>query len=163
MLDFSGNEILIFLQPGQKFYIGWQQASTIEVPIGFDRSSDARDKTFVGVGTNWVPMTEKGAVMIRPLLWGNNDFTVIPVQQLDEPEVHIKLFPNPVDDYLMINGISAMNQELTYRIIDVQGRMLMEGTLYESNDLTALNNGIYFMVIMSEDGKIFHREKFIKK
>lgn len=163
MLDFSGNEILIFLQPGQKFYIGWQQASTIEVPIGFDRSSDARDKTFVGVGTNWVPMTEKGAVMIRPLLWGNNDFTVIPVQQLDEPESHIKLFPNPVDDYLMINGISAMNQELTYRIIDVQGRMLMEEKLYESNDLTALNNGIYFMVILSEDGKIFHREKFIKK
>lgn len=112
--DFAGNKTPIALNAGQKFYIGWQQASTTNVPIGYDRSTDATHKTFFGTGAGqWSPIDVAltpllpGAVMIRPLVSIDSNYSVIPVRYVpDAPNISLKTYPNPAHERLNLTTTS---------------------------------------------------------
>lgn len=76
----------------------------------------------------------------------------------------ITLYPNPVADILTLNSKESV-KEIT--IYDMQGKQLNDFYYNSSNtitklDVSALQNGIYFLKIETESGRVA-TEKFIKK
>jgi hypothetical protein len=164
LLDFSGEKVLIHLEPGQKFYVGWQQSFGPEVPVGFDRSTDARSKTFVGTGTNWDTMSLVGSVMIRPLLWGDSNFTLIPIEKVDSPKPQVILYPNPVVHNLQLQLTDVVYPEAyQLRIVDAIGRVLYQQAYATTVATESYPSGIYFVTILSPDGQLVDQQKFIKQ
>lgn len=75
---------------------------------------------------------------------------------IDEIHSHqIKLYPNPTNAILNIE--SEINIH-AYQIFDIMGRKVMDGMIKEgkhfSIDVRALNKGIYFIQLISEDEKL---------
>jgi uncharacterized repeat protein (TIGR01451 family) len=70
------------------------------------------------------------------------------------------VYPNPASDYLVIKAESDMDAQ--YEIIDINGKLLLNGTVESMNPITinALQNGFYFINIKTNQGKATY--KFIK-
>ena len=63
---------------------------------------------------------------------------------------NIRLFPNPVQNELIINGLDGVAK---FSIIDILGRVVLNGELPSSNQInvTSLNQGQYFLSIEKEN------------
>ena len=48
-----------------------------------------------------------------------------------EQEISILLFPNPTADYLVLETISALNENITCRLYDFNGKLLSEKQIVE--------------------------------
>ncbi|WP_313376845.1 S8/S53 family peptidase [Chishuiella sp.] len=72
--------------------------------------------------------------------------------------LEIKIYPNPVKDYLYIQNIS--NQKLTFDIINFNGVSVSKGSLINKIDLSKLEKGTY--IIKITDGNRLQVEKIIK-
>jgi|GEM_PF-4917631 len=70
------------------------------------------------------------------------------------------LFPNPSTGQLTLP--LAMDQPLTYRILDVQGRLVQEGMSNGQIDVSALNQGYYHLLATSKDGQQ-GRQSFLRE
>ncbi len=163
LLDFSGDKVLVHLEPGQKFYVGWQQSFGPEVPVGFDRSTDARSKTFIGTGSSWDTMSIKGSVMIRPLLWGGADFTLIPVDNIENPSLELLVYPNPTEGILNLK-LSDDDSDSEYSLIiyNTMGQEVFSGEFVEQINLYNLEKGLYLLSLMNDKGIPVVNKKLIK-
>lgn len=75
-------------------------------------------------------------------------------------EKDISLFPNPTKDFLHIKGLSVLETQLDYKIIDISGRTVGQGSISDPNDkisVKSLNSGIYFMQIGEGEAQINKR------
>lgn len=71
----------------------------------------------------------------------------------------VKIFPNPVDDYISIESENIFS---TYEIIDVSGKSLIKNKFSGKNiDVSLLPSGTYFIRLNASDN-INHILKFIK-
>ncbi len=73
----------------------------------------------------------------------------------------IKIYPNPVKDYLKIDFTQKYFQT-TYDVMDLNGKLLMHGMLTQlanAIDVSELKTGIYFVNITA-DGKLLSRKIF---
>ena len=84
------------------------------------------------------------------------------INSIDEHETgaDISLFPNPVSNMLCINGSV---QDLNLSVIDVNGRVLIQQADERKIDVSLLPGGIYFIHIMTKEGKNIFTGKFIKQ
>lgn len=74
----------------------------------------------------------------------------------DEEQQNLVLYPNPASNVLFIKGTS--NQELSYEIYDVTGKLVLRGTTNQNAiEVSNLNSGLYFM---NFEGR---SHRFIKK
>lgn len=164
LVDFSNNKILVFLNPGQKFYVGWQQSFGPEVPVGFDRSIDNSHRTFVGVGSQWTPSDLAGTVMIRPLLSPNAVPHLIAVKPLPTVATpHLVVYPNPAQDWLNLDlqQISP-NAVYTVSIYDKVGRVCYQHPWESQLSIVDWQPGWYVVVVRDEEGQIIARQPWIK-
>ncbi len=72
--------------------------------------------------------------------------------------IELKAYPNPVADILIIE---TEKPDLSYRLIDVNGQVMENGTIRSSSfelDLSSLPSGMYFLWVES-----FQTHKIIKK
>lgn len=79
----------------------------------------------------------------------------------ENPQVAVKLFPNPANDRVTIQGEGL--QEIT--VYDVTGRQLMRRTLDGNEvalDLGSLNQGVYFFRINTEKGCLLQKVVLMK-
>lgn len=165
--DFTGRKIPIPVQAGQKFYVGWQQSSRTEVPVGFDRSNDARDKTFVSVGSAWLNNDIPGAIMIRPLLSVDSSFTLIPIEKIAEESTltTLQIYPNPTTNqvYLQLDEASQ-NKAAEYQIQlhNMLGQQIYQGTFSTELSLFDYTNGIYVLSLIDAEGNLLTQQKIIK-
>jgi hypothetical protein len=81
--------------------------------------------------------------------------------QEEQGNSFISLFPNPSNGNMYINSPKSLN---TYEIkaIDIMGRCVFIETLNQVGnqaqlDLSALNNGVYFLSISSENGNFIEK------
>lgn len=51
-----------------KFYIGIQQAGSVEIHLGYDRNNDSKENLFFTRYDEWTPSAEVGSVMMRPII-----------------------------------------------------------------------------------------------
>ncbi|MGH1339522.1 MAG: T9SS type A sorting domain-containing protein [Aureispira sp.] len=166
MLDFSGNKFLIPIKKGQKFYVGWQQSFGPSVPVGFDRSTNTSDKTWVGVGNTWTQSTLEGSVMIRPLLSPNPNFDITPVASVPNEgttQPALLVYPNPVKSWLHLD-LQQSRDNAVYQVSvhDVMGRMIYQHTLEDTIDASQWQAGYYILTLQDEEGQLISQHKLIK-
>ena len=68
-------------------------------------------------------------------------------------EKQIKIFPNPVENYLLIENLPS-TKLLTYRVLNLQGQIVQNGTASKSNDLSTIKKGIYLLQLIYEEKQI---------
>lgn len=165
LADFAGVLSPVGLDANTTFYVGWQQASTVPVPVGVDRSIDRDDVTFVKIGGNaWQNTDINCAVMIRPLLSPDENPILIPTENLPEkPTVSLQLFPNPSDGImnLLCSGCDYNNNYKLY-IYNSLGQPIMQMPYSNTIDLGQLNSGIYIITLYNEQG-ILSQSRFVRK
>ena len=90
----------------------------------------------------------------------STETTIIPtaIDDVPEPTMTCKVYPNPCTDYLYIATPHAVNHVVLY---DLEGQMLMCGN-DACIDVRYLSSGIYFYQIELVDGSVA-RGKFIKR
>jgi hypothetical protein len=101
----------------------------------------------------------------RKVLYFNNGSTVwgtphsISIAELKEKKA-LQIFPVPSNSFIQINGLPESVESLSWKIFDLNGRMLDNGYLLLSNpeiDIRALNNGVYLLEVDA-----YHFFRFIK-
>jgi hypothetical protein len=129
------------------FYVGFIQYTNDFIHVGLDKTNDQGDKIYYNVVGAWAQNEEvKGSLMIRPHL-----SLASPFEESTLPESGFRIFPNPVADYLTING---KVQDL--KIFDSFGReILPEREKTEAGEIvnfTGQKPGIYIINLISETG-----------
>ncbi len=87
---------------------------------------------------------------------GFNDLSV------DESEFEgdIRLYPNPTNGLLNIEMVDS-NAAMTYRIVNLLGQQVKQGTLTQTIDVSNLQAGMYILEI--NDGEDLINERFVKQ
>jgi hypothetical protein len=79
--------------------------------------------------------------------------------------INVKLFPNPVQDKLNIY-ILGDNSQKNVLLYDVTGKIVYKqrvNDMITTLDIQKLSNGIYILKVIQPNGKVLHKEKFVKQ
>ena len=86
-----------------------------------------------------------------------------------QPQAALKLYPNPVEDYLNVFYRNKQEgKQLTFRILDQQGRVLKSYTTRDISEKTYVFPvwgllGGWYVLEVRQDGKLVGSEVFIKQ
>ncbi|MDX5480051.1 MAG: T9SS type A sorting domain-containing protein [Hymenobacteraceae bacterium] len=127
------------------FYIGWSQPGNLFVNVGFDRNEEQTEgRRFLFSSINgWVEDTIRGALMMRPVLIGEQALGL----EEDLLAASIKVYPNPAAGNVYIEG----EYELV-TIYDVTGRQVYRQEFVPNEwplDLKKLAPGLYTLRIQN--------------
>ena len=164
LVDFTGAKLPIPVLAGQKFYVGWQQSFGPEVPVGFDKSTDSKHKTFVRTGATWDTSTIAGTVMIRPVLWPDSNYVLIPTDKIAEaPLNQLTIYPNPTKAILNLK-LDNYERAAEYRvhIYNAMGQEIYAAPFEEQLNLIDWQTGLYILNLIDEKGKRIAQQKIIK-
>ena len=131
---------------GETFYIGMRQIDEERLNIGFDMNHNNADHIFWSVdgGNQWNNASFPGSVMMRPLISSKLDYTLdIPVS--NQPEISdFSIYPNPTSSSFTIDAHDSQS-DAQIEVIDMNGRVLLKGSVNQQYDVTPLNSGMYFV------------------
>lgn len=137
----------IDLEPGNRFYQGLGGPFYEEINIGGLRFrslqyAQLQDDTSCGIPFDFVVGTK-------------------------EPEManRLKVWPNPADQILHIEGIDQLPQGTQIHITDAQGRRLSDASSSLSGNrfhLAILPAGMYFLSVYDKTGRFLHQVRFVK-
>ncbi len=80
-------------------------------------------------------------------------------------DVELKVFPNPVTNYLYIKLISNENKKLLWQLINQSGKIIRNDDIYNKQaeiDFGAYKAGIYYLKTFSKDGSFVKIFKIIR-
>ena len=81
------------------------------------------------------------------------------------PVLAVKVFPNPVSDYLNISVGENNNPIKKITIYNIQGKQILQKTINASQtkfNVSSISKGVYILEGVTRSGTIF-REKFVKE
>ncbi len=138
------------------------------VAVGFDSSKwvlygngDVTDFGFSNIAVpegnlppylGWVnTQCESGTMTINPTL---------AVADFNHFERNTAIFPNPAQDYLTISEINSSSNPLEYDIIDMMGRIVLNGTSQDNNHIAVQNlqSGHYIVKIKNKAGQVSNKQ-----
>ena len=137
------------------FYIGIEQRSDALINIGFDSSIDNIQYNFINTNGSWQQSSKHGSLMIRPVVGASY---YIGVQENAESRLHI--YPNPVRSMLHIEGNIEIGQ---VNIYDLTGRRVYQDVEQTEIPVHHLNDGLYFLNIITKEGQIINKKFILKK
>jgi len=75
-----------------------------------------------------------------------------PLNVLNDKSLEVKVFPNPFAQKIVIQTNSRKDKKIIYKLIDINGKALMEGTLNSMDELSLkeLDTGMYVLDISIE-------------
>jgi hypothetical protein len=123
----------VFVSSGN-FYIGTLQQSDVSLNFGLDKNTNANATQLLYQlqgSSEWLPSNISGSVMIRPVFrstlsqWVGKD---------EENASNGIIFPNPVREMLNVQ-LPDNYQSCRYRIVDLTGKTVLEGTSANQNAL----------------------------
>ncbi len=79
------------------------------------------------------------------------------VKEIANVSKHLSVFPNPATTTLNINFNATVGAVNTYNVMDITGRVLLNGNATSNNfafDVNTLNAGLYFVNITLKDGSV---------
>ncbi len=129
------------------FFVGWQQISTDNrVGIGYDRSNATGGLIYFNSGSGWNEFDTgsiPGVLMIRPLMAGSD---ILPTSTEEAALANsLTLYPNPTDGLLQIDRPADLEDRIIYRLFSAEGRLMDQGTLGRSLDLSGFTPGLYLL------------------
>jgi len=132
-----------------KFYIGWEQTTSDNLNLGFDRNTNSQDNIFYNTDGTWYNSMYKGSLMIRPIL-GSEDH---PHQGVDSREIpmDVSIFPNPASDgkvnIVLNSSLPVKPENLNISIFDLVGKRVQSLPFSPRIELDGIQSGTYFIVI----------------
>lgn len=84
---------------------------------------------------------------------GGEDFTPEDPNNVEELNINLNVYPNPVQDVLQIESDVVLD---SYTIYDIQGKLIVGGTLNNANpsiNVSFLQTGNYLLTLSNEDGR----------
>ncbi|RAI83610.1 T9SS type A sorting domain-containing protein [Algoriphagus yeomjeoni] len=134
------------------FYIGFTQFTNDFIHVGLDKVNDTGDKLYYNVVGTWVQNEEvQGSLMIRPHI-----SLEAPFEELVAPEGNIRIYPNPVETLLNLEGV--FNEA---RVFDSFGReIFLERQLSSKGEIINFigqRSGIYVVNLVTEAGMQSYR------
>jgi hypothetical protein len=164
--DILGTPKPIFIPAGDFYVTFMQVTSGIEygIPIGYDANNPCDSCLFVKLNStaNWVPIPQElqQATMLRPVFGDEAPLTtssnIKEVRALSEV---MEIYPNPTSGRLFIQLKEGNYQDYKALIFNSIGQNIDELTFENQIDLTAYQNGIYFLQIVNQKT----RERFNHK
>ncbi|MEB2780658.1 T9SS type A sorting domain-containing protein [Algoriphagus sp. C2-6-M1] len=134
------------------FYIGFTQFTNDFIHVGLDKVNDSGDKLFYNVVGAWAQNTEvHGSLMIRPHI-----SMVAPFNVAAAPEQSIRIYPNPVETLLYLEGRFSEAS-----VFDSFGReFFLERQLSSKGEIVNFigqRPGLYVINLTTEDGMQSYR------
>ncbi|MEB2785813.1 T9SS type A sorting domain-containing protein [Algoriphagus persicinus] len=134
------------------FYIGFTQFTNDFIHVGLDKVNDSGDKLFYNVVGAWAQNTEvHGSLMIRPHI-----SMVAPFNVAAAPEQSIRIYPNPVETLLYLEGRFSEAS-----VFDSFGReIFLERQLSSKGEIVNFigqRPGLYVLNLTTEDGMQSYR------
>ena len=142
------------------FYVGIRQRYSKSINIGFDTSKDNSQYCFFDIGNGWQNTEFSGSLMIRPVMGKNAYFVGIDENQ--EASNKITLYPNPANNIVRIEGVDdVMADEVI--VYDMTGRVINRFEYCNELNVSDLQNGIYFLRVVMNDGSFEASKLLISK
>lgn len=146
------------------FFVGIKQEHNIQLNIGYDQNTDAREFFRYKTTNVWAEPIIKGSPMIRPVV---GDY-LQPQSISDNSLYGIILYPNPTSETLFMKTPSSLFENgdiLYYTVYDMFGKTIYSESI--QNETTAIQvshfaKGIYFIKCITQTGKT-KTLKFIKQ
>ena len=92
--------------------------------------------------------------------WGASTARIASKTEITPESTSVFVFPNPVSSTLQINSSS---KALDFQILSANGKVVLSGKANNNSiDLSTINNGLYFIQILFENGQEY-KQKIIKK
>ena len=141
------------------FYVGFHQTHSVQLNLGFDQNTDAREHFLYRTGDSWRQPFLKGTPMIRPVLGAPEDLS--PVAEFEE--LSCKLYPNPTHSIVNVS-LPDRFKPSHYCIFDAFGRLVQKAPILDQNftvDFSQAKNGFYFLQITSQNGKLITKKVIV--
>lgn len=81
----------------------------------------------------------------------------------DNEDTEVKIYPNPANFKLYIEGIKNCNQDTYIEIKDINGKSVFTTEMHEEINLSNMVGGLYHLLIYQGDGEILLNQRFFKK
>jgi hypothetical protein len=99
--------------------------------------------------------------------WGNSLSSSLPTDigahefgstlgVISDALITIKIYPNPVNDFLFITGI---HDTISYKIYSTTGQLVMEGNTSKKIDVTELSHGVYLLKLSDLPSRLIVKDK----
>lgn len=85
------------------------------------------------------------------------NFSILEIE--NEEENLVRVYPNPFQSELMIEGITSG----TIEIFDISGRLIFSSFIEPTIGVNEMNAGIYFVVLKNENGEVIETSKMTKQ
>jgi hypothetical protein len=141
------------------FYIGIEQTNSGLINIGKDATTDNSQYIFVNANGSWQPSNKPGSLMIRPVV-GPSYYIGVEENGPSTGSGTFAIYPNPASDVLHLEGNFESGQMSLY---DLTGRMIYEGVYQPTISVSDLNNGMYFIRIVTTEGQVITQKFIIEK
>ncbi|QSE99252.1 BspA family leucine-rich repeat surface protein [Fulvivirga lutea] len=110
--------------------------------------------SFTDLGTVVVSASQAGDAEFLPAVSVEQTFEVITVTGFEEAASALLVYPNPASDVLTVQ---TQQENVSLRLLNLNGSEVMEVRPNVSNDISQLDNGIYFLLISNSQGVITHK------
>ena len=136
------------------FYVGWIQVTGDNLSVGYDRYNNSSQNTFFNSYGIWTNSAFSGSLMIRPVV---GKPIPVGINDIPTPSGRIAVFPNPCTGNTLniktADDFPEKTGDLSFFFIhDMMGRVLSQGTVAKTIDVSNLRNGIYFLEIRNRSG-----------
>ena len=136
------------------FTFGAGEMQEITIAFNFAKSDTGNQHSSVALMQQYIDEV-RAMYLADATPCGNGVFSTLKPLNNEEQQ-NLVLYPNPASNVLFIKGTS--NQELSYEIYDVTGKLVLRGTTNQNAiEVSNLNSGLYFM---NFEGR---SHRFIKK
>jgi hypothetical protein len=152
------------------FYIGWQQNAEFYLNVGLDKNyymitgdtfpnkANANIHYNYSIPADWHSTSISGALMIRPFV---TDKPIISgIEKPELPQQLIRVFPNPVNDFL---SVYTPDDGYYLKLYDIFGKeVISERLTFPTMDVSYLPSGIYVLNILDGEMNVIMKQKLIK-
>ncbi|KAF0194825.1 MAG: hypothetical protein FD166_3346 [Bacteroidetes bacterium] len=154
---------VIQIEPGRfpnlTFYVGWEQVTSDNLNLGFDKNSDASSNIFYRNFGGWNQSLYKGALMIRPVL-GKEKVVGIP----DEINPgRLSIYPNPTGSGRVIIDLPDGNKPavMNTAVYNSTGIRVINKPYSREEDFSHLPSGVYIVQVSDPSGSMTGRTKLL--
>ena len=142
------------------FYIGIEQRSDDLINIGFDASIDNMEYNFINYNGSWQQSSKHGSLMIRPVVGASYYIGLEENGPSTGSGIAVAIYPNPVRNTLHLEGAIDGAQVC---IFDLTGRKVFQGDYQKEISVDRLNNGLYFLNVITNEGQVINQKFIIEK
>jgi hypothetical protein len=93
-------------------------------------------------------------------------YEIIPVGiNEDEPKISLSVFPNPINDHLILQVNEVEHSTLNFELCDMQGKQLSKGQIIAKQaqiNTASLSSGTYFINVINQETQKVQTFKIIK-